>query len=146
MLSTVFMIAILPAVGEELVFRGLIQRHLNEWFRNGHLAVLVTSVIFSLVHFQVYSFLPRFFLGLLLGYMMLYGRSVWYPIIAHFINNAIGVVFYYLYFRDQAGTAIEDIGTQDMMPITALFSFLLVAGMMVFWIVTERISRTARTS
>jgi membrane protease YdiL (CAAX protease family) len=130
-----FMIALIPAVGEELVFRGLIQRHLSDLFRNPHIGVLLASVIFSLAHFQFYSFLPRFFLGLLLGYMLEYGKSLWYPILAHLLNNAMGVLFYYFQAKQQAGESLEEIGTTEMMPIAALVSFLLVSGMMFAWVV-----------
>jgi membrane protease YdiL (CAAX protease family) len=142
LLLNLFMIAVIPAVGEELVFRGLIQRHLTDWLRNPHLAILLASAIFSLAHFQVYSFLPRFFLGMVLGYSFLYGRSIWYPVIGHFVNNAVGVAFYYLHLRDRAGDALEEIGTQEMMPFTALYSFLVVAGLMALWIRMNRVSRS----
>lgn len=134
LLVNLFMIAIIPAVGEELVFRGLIQRHLADLFRNPHVAIVLASVIFSLMHFQVYSFLPRFFLGMLLGYAFHYGRSIWYPMIAHLVNNALGVVFYYFYSRGEAGDSLEEIGTFEMMPATALFSFVAVTLLMVAWI------------
>lgn len=143
LLLNLFMIAVIPAIGEELVFRGLIQRHLTEWFRNPHLGIIVASIVFSLVHFQLYSFLPRFFLGILLGYFFLYGRSIWYPVIGHFVNNAVGVTFYYMQMRDRTGDALEEIGTQEMMPMTALYSFLLVAGIMLLWIRMSRVSQSA---
>ena len=130
LLINLIMIAIIPAVGEELLFRGLIQRHLAESFKNVHVAILVTAVIFSMVHMQIYSFLPRFFLGLVLGYLLFIGRSIWYPIIAHFLNNAIGVIFYYLAYQEKAGDTLEEIGTSESMPMLALISFLAVLGFM----------------
>ncbi|MCA1747092.1 MAG: CPBP family intramembrane metalloprotease, partial [Bacteroidales bacterium] len=114
LLVNLFMIALIPAVGEELVFRGLIQRHLTDLFRNAHVAIVVAAVIFSLVHFQIYSFLPRFFLGLILGYAFYYGKSIWYPIIAHLVNNTLGVLFYYFYMKELAGDSLEEIGTMEM--------------------------------
>jgi membrane protease YdiL (CAAX protease family) len=130
LMVNLFMIAVIPAIGEELVFRGLLQRHFTEWFKNGHLAILVTSIIFSLVHFQLFSFLPRFFLGIILGYFLYYGKSIWYPVIGHFVNNGIGVVFYYFYLQERSGDALEEIGTNNMMPITALYSGLLLVMLM----------------
>jgi uncharacterized protein len=124
------MIAVIPAVGEELLFRGLIQRHLGESFKNVHLAIIVTAVIFSLVHMQIYSFLPRFFLGIVLGYLLFIGRSIWYPIMAHFINNALGVIFYYLANKEKAGESLEEIGTSESMPLMAIISLIAVAGFM----------------
>lgn len=133
LLLNIFMIAIIPAVGEELVFRGLIQRHLTELFRNGHVAIILASVIFSLAHFQFYSFLPRFFLGVILGYAYYYGRSIWYPMIAHLVNNTLGVVFYYFYLKDTTGKSLEDIGTVELMPGTALISLAAVGVLMYIW-------------
>lgn len=130
LLVNLVMIAVIPAIGEELLFRGLIQRHLSESFKNVHIAIIVTAVIFSLVHMQIYSFLPRFFLGIVLGYMLFIGRSIWYPIIAHFINNALGVIFYYLAHKEKAGDTLEEIGTSDSMPMMALFSLIAVIGFM----------------
>jgi len=140
LLVNLFMIAIIPAVGEELVFRGLIQRHLTEMFKNGHVAIIIASVIFSLAHFQFYSFLPRFFLGMILGYTFYYGRSIWYPMIAHLVNNGLGVVFYYFYLKEDAGESLEDIGTMELMPVTALISLVLVVFLMYIWIRFVRVS------
>lgn len=134
LLVNLFMIAIIPAVGEELVFRGLIQRHLTDLFRNGHVAIIVASMIFSLVHFQIYSFLPRFFLGIILGYAFYYGRTLWYPILAHLLNNTLGVLFYYFYMKELTGDSLEEIGTMEMMPATAFLSLLVVAGLMYLWV------------
>lgn len=142
LLVNLFMIAIIPAVGEELVFRGLIQRHLTEMFRNGHVAIIVASVIFSLAHFQFYSFLPRFFLGLILGYTFYYGRSLWYPMIAHLVNNGLGVVFYYFYMKEATGESLEDIGTMDLMPLTALLSLVIVGLLMYIWIRFVKVSQS----
>ncbi len=144
LLINLFMIAIIPAIGEELVFRGLIQKHLGNIFRNGHIAILVAAAIFSLVHFQFYSFLPRFFLGLILGYAFYYGKSIWYPMIAHLVNNGLGVMFYYYYLKDQANESIEDIGTMEMMPYMALLSLIVVAALFYIWIKMVRVSEIPR--
>jgi len=142
LLVNLFMIAVIPSIGEELVFRGLIQRHLTDLFRNGHAAIILASVIFSLAHFQFYSFLPRFFLGMILGYAFYYGRSLWYPIIAHLVNNTLGVLFYYFYVEQETGESLEEIGTLELMPVTALVSVLLVSVLMVIWIRLLKISQS----
>jgi uncharacterized protein len=138
LLVNLFMIALIPAVGEELVFRGLVQRHLTDLFKSPHLAIVVASVIFSLVHFQIYSFLPRFFLGLLLGYLFYYGKTIWYPMIGHLVNNSLGVVFYYMVAKGSAGTSLEEIGTGEMVPSAALFSLLIVGILMFAWVKAVR--------
>nr|WP_321406021.1 type II CAAX endopeptidase family protein [uncultured Carboxylicivirga sp.] len=96
-LVTVFLIAVLPAIGEEWLFRGLIQRELMNLVKNAHIAVIITAIIFSAIHIQFLTFLPRFVLGLILGYMMIYSRNIWMPITAHFTNNFMAVVLYQFY-------------------------------------------------
>lgn len=141
LLVNLFMIAIIPAIGEELVFRGLIQKHLTDIFKNGHIAIIVASIIFSLAHFQIYSFLPRFFLGMILGYSFYYGKTLWYPMLAHLVNNSLGVVFYYvtsgkIETAETLGNieAIENVGTKAMMPAFAIASVAIVVVLMVIWV------------
>jgi uncharacterized protein len=89
-------IAALPAVGEELIFRGVLQKILHNLLRSGHFSVWITSFLFSAIHFQFYGFLPRFILGMIFGYLFLWTRNLWFPVIAHFINNALPTVGAYL--------------------------------------------------
>lgn len=146
LLVNLVMIAVIPAIGEELLFRGLIQRHLSESFRNAHIAIVVTAVIFSLVHMQIYSFLPRFFLGILLGYMLLIGKSIWYPIIAHFVNNALGVVFYFLAHKQKADETLEEIGTSESLPVLALISLVIVILFILILVKSEKMLQPGRDS
>jgi membrane protease YdiL (CAAX protease family) len=92
MLLNLILIAALPAIAEELIFRGVFQKILQDLFRSGHLSVWITSVLFSAVHIQFYGFLPRLLLGLIFGYLFLWGRNIWLPVLAHFINNAVPTV------------------------------------------------------
>jgi len=89
-------IAALPAVSEELIFRGVLQRMFHKLVRSGHLSVWITSFLFSAIHFQFYGFLPRLLLGLIFGYLFLWSRNIWLPIIAHFVNNAVPTVGAYV--------------------------------------------------
>jgi len=92
LLFNLFMIAFLPAIGEELIFRGIIQRGLIRQFGNPHLAVWVVGILFSAVHMQFLGFVPRMLMGVALGYLCLWSKNLWYPIIAHFANNALAVI------------------------------------------------------
>jgi hypothetical protein len=96
-------------------------------------------MVFSLAHFQIYSFLPRLFLGMILGYAYFYGKSLWYPMIGHLLNNSLGVIFYYKLEDVQAvGSSgmevLEDIGTVKMMPFVGIISLALCAFLMYVWI------------
>ncbi|MEZ5071192.1 MAG: CPBP family intramembrane glutamic endopeptidase [Bacteroidales bacterium] len=133
LLVNLFMIGILAAVGEELIFRGLLQRLLFDMVKNPHVAIALTAIFFSAFHFQFFSFLPRFVLGLILGYLLYFGRSIWYPIVAHFVNNSLGVVYYFFNARGSADDMLEEIGTSSMMPLTALVSLILFALFFGLW-------------
>jgi hypothetical protein len=104
----ILMIAILPAFGEEFIFRGVIQRLLGEWTRNIHVAIILSAFAFSAMHLQFYGFLPRFFLGILFGYLFFWTGSLWIPIFAHFLNNAAAMTFEAL---SAGGRVSEDAGS-----------------------------------
>ncbi len=96
MIFNLFMIAVIPAIGEELIFRGVLQKILSDLFKSGHLAVWSTALLFSAIHFQFFGFIPRFILGLVFGYLFLWGGTLWLPVISHFINNSIPVIGAYI--------------------------------------------------
>jgi membrane protease YdiL (CAAX protease family) len=106
-------IAVIPAIGEELTFRGIIQKLFNRWFGHPHWAIVLTAFLFSAMHIQFLSFLPRFFLGLVLGYLFYWSGSIWLTILVHFINNAIAVIFYHYYYGGLAGNYMEIMGTPE---------------------------------
>lgn len=112
LLFNVFLVAVLPALGEELFFRGTIQRLLSDW-KGALFAIWITAFVFSAIHMQFYGFLPRMLLGAFLGYLLLWSGSLWLPIIAHFVNNSVAVVFYYLKFNGVKVIDVETIGTDD---------------------------------
>lgn len=130
-LVNVFMITILPALGEEMLFRGVLQPIFKEWFRNEHLAVFLTAFIFSAIHLQFFSFLPRFFLGLILGYLMIWGKNLWYPIAGHFANNFLSLIlFYYYRYTHPEINPLQPL--PDQMTISWLFVAFASVGMFVF--------------
>ena len=100
LLLQLFVVAFIPAVCEELFFRGALQQTLRQWFGNIHVAIFVTALVFSLAHGDPYGLVPRFVLGLLLGYLFYLSGSLLVNICAHFFNNALIVVLYYLYHKD----------------------------------------------
>jgi membrane protease YdiL (CAAX protease family) len=131
LLCVLVVIAVIPAFAEEYLFRGLLQNEFLRWFKNGHWAVLVTSIIFSAIHFQFLGFLPRVFLGMLLGYLYLWSGNLIYPMIGHFVNNGIQVLALYLH---QQKIIASDINEHIDVPITVLlpFSALLAVGLFLF--------------
>ncbi|MBR3427019.1 MAG: CPBP family intramembrane metalloprotease [Bacteroidales bacterium] len=95
LLLNLVIIALIPAIGEEMTFRGVLQQSLTRKM-NPHIAIILSAAIFSFFHFQFYGFLPRMFLGALLGYMFYITGSLWTSILMHFVNNGSAVVLYYL--------------------------------------------------
>ena len=95
LLFNLVVIALIPAIGEELTFRGVLQQSLTRRM-NPHIAILLSAAIFSFIHFQFYGFLPRMFLGILMGYMFYITNSLWTSMLIHFVNNGAAVVLYYL--------------------------------------------------
>lgn len=125
-----FMIALLPALGEELLFRGVLQRSVARWSGSAHVAVWVAAIVFSAIHMQFLGFVPRLLMGAVLGYLLLWGGNLWYPIIAHFTNNAAAVVLTYAQQHDMLVADVDSIGVGQ--PVQAAFS--LMFGMMLMYL------------
>ena len=120
------MIALIPAVVEETFFRGMMQRFFGDWFRNPWVAIILTSIIFSAIHMSYYGFLARAMLGVVLGLLYYYGKSIWLNILAHFLNNAVAVT--YLYMSSLKGKLTKD-ALEDHFPIwICLLGMVLLAG------------------
>ncbi|MDH4090931.1 MAG: CPBP family intramembrane metalloprotease [Cyclobacteriaceae bacterium] len=130
MLIGVLVIALLPAIGEELVFRGMIQRELWRGTQNIHLAIWVSSAIFSAIHMQFYGFVPRLLLGALFGYLYYWSGSLMIPMFSHFFNNAFAVVMVYLNHMEITSINIED---GEAMPWPYVITcFILTAGLLYY--------------
>jgi len=123
------MVALLPAIGEELLFRGIFQKHFIQLTKNEHIGILLTAIFFSAIHFQFLTFLPRVFLGIILGYLFVWSKSLWLPVVAHFINNAIAVlIVYYSHVNNLTlEQDIEKIGTDAKTFIAAIASLALLS-------------------
>lgn len=110
LLFNLLVIALIPAIGEELTFRGVMQQWLVRSLKNPHVAILLSSAIFSFIHLQFYGFLPRMFLGMLLGYLFYYSGSIWVSIALHFLNNGSAVVIAFLEHKGVIETTPEEFG------------------------------------
>lgn len=99
LLINIGLMAFLPALSEELSFRGTLQQLLSPspiQHHTSHIAIWVTAIIFSAIHMQFYGFIPRMLLGALFGYVFLWTGSLWTPILMHFTNNALAVIAFYV--------------------------------------------------
>lgn len=110
LLINIVLIAVIPAIGEELLFRGVLQRVFSEWTKSCHWGIFISAFIFSAIHLQFYGFLPRLFLGLFFGYLLEYSRSLWIPVLTHFINNFAGVLLSFFIAKDIFPQSANDFG------------------------------------
>ena len=117
-------VAIIPAFCEEYLFRGVIQKKLELIFNNIHLAILLSSFVFSFFHFQFYGLIPRMFLGILFGYFYYYSNNLAYPIIAHFINNFFALSLFYFSYSGAIDLSVEEVNNYQFPFFFSLFSLL----------------------
>lgn len=132
--ANLLLIAVLPALGEELLFRGLIQRQLmrrmSPW-----VAIIVTGALFSFFHFQVDGFLPRWLLGILLGWVFWQTGNFWVPVLLHFINNGVQVFGQYLYGQGMSSVDIEqDVQIPVLVAVLSLAATWMIGRQLVQWI------------
>lgn len=135
-LISLILIALLPALFEELFFRGTLQQVFLKWFKKPFWAILVTSIIFSAIHMSYFGFLPRVFLGMLMGYVFYYGKNIWLNIIIHFINNAVVVTMLYLWTRDNR--PIEQALNQHTPLYLEIIGIVVLAGIFSLFIRTAK--------
>ena len=145
LLINLLVLAVLPAIGEELTFRGVLQgllvsresrvesREPRAKSRE-HVAVWVTAFIFSFIHFQFYGFIPRLLLGALLGYALLWSGNIRYSMIMHGTNNALSVLLFYLgmYVWDMSQEQIDALGTEHTWWLTLVCTPLMILQIYAF--------------
>lgn len=125
-----FVIAVLPGIGEELVFRGMLQPELQRATGNIHAAIWISAIMFSAIHIQFFGFVPRMLLGVLFGYLYYWSGNIILPMLAHFINNGFSVVMIYLY---QIGIISVNLDSTESAPplLVAIFT-LITFGLLLY--------------
>ena len=132
LITNIIVVALLAAVGEELLFRGCMQNVFLEWAKNNHAAVWITAILFSALHAQFYGFFPRMLLGVVLGYLYIWSGSLWLSILFHFLNNGLAVLFAYLIGKSIITEQAETIGTGETPVYFILVSAVVSIGLMYF--------------
>lgn len=130
LLIGILVIALLPAIGEELVFRGMLQRELWRSTLNVHLAIWISSAIFSAIHMQFYGFIPRLLLGALFGYLYYWSGNLLIPMFSHFFNNAFAVVMVYMNHMKITDINIEN--GEAAPPVYVITGLIAAAGLLYF--------------
>lgn len=141
LLFNLFMIAFLPAIGEELLFRGVIQRIFTKMTKNHHWGIWIAAFLFSALHIQFYGFVPRLLLGVLFGYLLIWSGSMWLPIIAHFVNNGFAVIAMYLVDKNIVNPKVESIGSSPDEYLAIGFSLVIVVLFM--WLIKKENRKNA---
>lgn len=135
LIGLLFCLAVVPAICEEFFFRGFMQRFIQELTKKKHLAVWFTAAIFSAIHFEFYAFIPRLLLGAWFGYLLIYTRSIWISVAAHFTNNAAFVILMYLQQRGILGKEVEQFGIGETLWVSYACLLLFIGFQ---WIVLSR--------
>lgn len=137
LLCNIVLMAFLPALSEELFFRGVMQNLFvptadkSVSRTSNHLAIWASAILFSAIHLQFYGFVPRMLMGALFGYMLVWSGSLWLPILAHFTNNAFAVVLYNVYYMRGIDTdEIDVFGTGDTLWVGFLSLLVISVGVM----------------
>jgi len=126
---TLIIIAILPGIGEEVVFRGIIQKKFT-YLMNPHVAIWLTGFLFSAFHLQFYGLIPRMLLGVLFGYLYYWSGNLWLPILAHFLNNGFTLLMIYLF---KIGVVSFDIQKVSYGVVAVLLS--LIGSAALLWVI-----------
>lgn len=131
-LFTLLIIAVLPGIGEELVFRGLIQKKFS-YLMNPHVAIWLSAFLFSAFHLQFYGLIPRMLLGVLFGYMYYWSGNLWLPILAHFLNNGFTLFMIYLFKEEVVSFDIQKVNYSLLWVLLSM-----VASVAVLWILFKQ--------
>jgi membrane protease YdiL (CAAX protease family) len=155
LIINILLMALLPAVAEELTFRGVLQRliqtqtneAINREGKRVHLAIWCTAILFSAIHMQFYGFLPRMLMGALFGYTLVWTGSLWIPILMHFTNNAMAVILYFLAIRSGWDMdKVDTIGTNDTLWLGVVSMILTIVGIYAFRRSTTMSNASSRIS
>ena len=133
-------IAIIPGFCEEYFFRGVLQKNLNLLLKNAHIAILLSSLLFSAFHLQFYGFFPRFFLGVFFGYLFYWSGSLMYPVIAHALNNFLSLTVFYAASSGLFGEDIDvSVNSSPEIPL-ALIAFSIIIFIFLVVILKEKLN------
>ncbi|MDH5365895.1 MAG: CPBP family intramembrane metalloprotease [Cyclobacteriaceae bacterium] len=124
-------IAVVPGIGEELVFRGFLQKYFHKAYNNIHIAIWASAIMFSAIHLQFFGFIPRMLLGALFGYLYYWSGNLIIPIVAHMANNGFMILMMYLYELDYFETNVLDMENLESVP----FSTFAVSGVVSFGLI-----------
>ena len=134
LIANLLVFAVLAGICEEFFFQGSLQPLLTNWTKNPHIGILLTALIFSALHFQFYGFIPRFLLGVYLGYLFYWSRSLWLPILAHVLHNALSIlVDYTLQGRGIDTNSMQFTDMRGSLPMAAACALVSAMAIVYVW-------------
>lgn len=139
LIMNLVVVAGFAAISEELFFRGALQQFIYEKLKNDHVSIWLTALVFSLVHFQFYGFLPRLFLGAILGYLFNYTQNLWAPILFHFLNNATVIILNFFWSDREWYKNLEETSVTPVFTGIAIVSLVLTIAL--FWVYNNQTSK-----
>lgn len=116
--------ALTPAICEEFLFRGLVQKSFELRFKT-FTAIFITSFIFGVYHFNPYGLIPLIFLSMYFGYSVYLSESILISMILHFANNFFSVTVMNI-FRDKMDVESEMFSQGSITADIFTFVFLLI--------------------
>lgn len=134
LICMIFVIGFLAGLSEEMFFRGAMLRFMSPTWKENHVAVWVVAIVFSAIHLQFYGFFPRLVLGVWLGYLLVWTRNLWVPIISHTLNNSMVVVFTFMANRGIIEESALDnfgIAPQGQIPWLAISSAIATFALII---------------
>lgn len=132
LIINLFIMALLPAIGEELFFRGSLQKSLLRISNKPWLAIIISSAIFALLHGTFFKILPIFTLGLILGIVYHVTRNLWYTILIHFLNNAFAVLS--VYYSNRSETLKKLAGDDFSVPLYGAILSLVIGIVIIYFL------------
>ena len=136
LLINIGLMALLPALAEEVSFRGTLKQILAQGKLKGqiHIAIWATAFIFSAIHMQFYGFIPRMLMGAMFGYIFVWTGTLWVPILMHFTNNGLAVLAYYLVGDSEEAKNIADMfGAGDTWWVGLISVLITSLGLLIFY-------------
>ncbi len=134
LICNILIFAVLAGICEEFFFQGALQPLLTNWSKNPHIGILLTALIFSALHFQFYGFIPRFLLGIYLGYLFYWSKSLWLPILAHVLHNALSLIIdYTLQGRGIDTDSLQYTDVRGSIPVAATCALVSAMAIVFLW-------------
>lgn len=142
-IANILFVGVAAAVAEEVFFRGVLQQLLEKLLKNKSAGVWAAALIFSAMHLQFYGFLPRLILGVLLGYLYLWTKNLWIPILVHFLNNALVITFSFFFKESAFYQSLENPTITFNFIIAGLLSLIMTISLLwMFKIKTSGMTKT----